>query len=108
MAARNMKITGLPTVGKVKLDRPPAQTGKSSRRALGGKLGLRFDNGWLTGVTNPRGTKAPVYIAQTSHPGFTVRYDRAPFTLLGYGYRNAEKLAVRLALRGHKRVAIRG
>ena len=62
----------------------------------------------LKGVINPTGKRVPVYIAQTSYPGFTVKLDKPPYTVLGYGYRKAEKLAIRLALKGHKRVAIRG
>ncbi len=105
--AATKAITGLPDMPKnVRLDRPPAKKGSSTRRA--DSIILEFFNGYLRTASNPKGHLAPVYIAQTGYTGFTVRLDRSPYSVLGYGYRKAEKLAFRLALRGHKRVAIRG
>ena len=103
-----MMIPGLPAMpSKDSLEGgPPAKRGTSVRHH--GGLKLIFNRGRLHRVENPKGKLPPVYICQTAYPGFTVRLDQKPFTMLGYGYRKAENLAVRLALRGHKKVNIRG
>lgn len=102
---KTKKIVGLPAMPKLKMEKKPASRGASRVRA--GKLVLDFHNGMLMGVENPTGKLGAVAIVQTAYPGFTVRSDKSPYSILGYGYRKAEKLAVRLAMRGHKRVAIR-
>ena len=90
----------------MRFNRPADPKGKCTREWHG--LTFRFNNGWLMEVINPKGKRAPVWVGQTAYPGFTVYLEKAPFTRLGYGYRRAERLAVRLALLGHKRVFVRG
>lgn len=99
-------IPGLPRTPKVKLDKAPAKRGKSTQVWKG--LRLTFSNGWLMEVSNPSGGKAAVWVGQTAYPGFSVYLEKAPYTIIGYGYRHAEKLAIRLALRGHRKVFVKG
>ncbi len=104
------KIAGLPPTperSKLKLDKRPEKRGISDRRLPALGLRLRFRNGILWMVGNPRGKRVAVAVVETGLPGFTVRVDKPPFTILGSGFRKAEKLAVRLALRGHRSVTIR-
>ena len=67
-------------------------------------LKFKYRGRWLDSVTNPKGHLAPVIICQTEHPGFTVRYAKKPWRIISYGHRNAEKLAVRLVKKGHRKV----
>lgn len=60
---------------------------------------------WLDTVVNPKGKLQPLVICQTEKPGFTVRQAKTPFNILSYGHRNAEKLAIKLAKKGHKKVS---
>jgi hypothetical protein len=60
---------------------------------------------FLDSVSNPSGNLPPVVICQTEHPGFTVRQAKQPYKILSHGHHNAEKLAVRLAQRGRKKVS---
>lgn len=100
-----MKITGLPAYprGKIRLDKAPVKKGRCTRKTSNG-LTVLFENRYPIQVTNPKGKRASVMIVETMYPGFTVRLYNKPYTVLGYGYRNAEKLAIRLAMRGHRNV----
>jgi len=110
--ARSQMIKGLPrflrkpALSKLRgtLKRP-AKRGFSKRKILG--MNHVYHDGGLLSVSNPKGRLPAVAIVEGYRPGFTVRLDNAPYTVLGYGFRNAERLAVRLALRGHKRAIIR-
>ena len=73
-----------------------------------GNLTATINGGFLVKITNSKGKLAPVAIVQTSLPGFTVRYDNPPYRIISSGHRNAEKLAEKLALKGHKLVSLRG
>lgn len=60
---------------------------------------------WLDKVFNPTGKLQPLIICQTERPGFTVRQEKEPYRIISFGHRNAEKLAVTLAKKGHKKVS---
>lgn len=72
-----------------------------------GNLTAYYENGWLVKIINSKGRLAPVGISQTVRPGFTVSYDNPPYRQISWGHRNAEKLAVKLATKGHRIVTIR-
>ena len=72
-----------------------------------GNLTAYFENNWLVKITNSKGHLAPVGISQTGHPGFTVSYDKPPYRQISWGHKKAEKLAERLAKKGHKVVTLR-
>ncbi len=105
-------IAGLPRLPDRKLlelDKPPAKRGKSTRSVPALGLRVQFNGRFVSAVVNPKGKRPNVAIVQRgSLPGFTVQLDNPPFTVLGSGFRLARKLAIRLALRGHKLVTIRG
>lgn len=104
-----MNIKGLPQLparSKLLLDKKPSRKGKTSRYLLQLGLRLEYENGYLLEVRNLKGKLAKVAIVETGRPGFTVRYYNRPYTTIGWGYRKAEPLAIRLALRGHKSVVI--
>ena len=104
------KIAGLPAFpprSKLKLDKPAGKRGIVVRRIPALGLTITFRNGILWKVGNPRGKRGAVAIVETDLPGFTVIEDRAPFRTLAGGFRKAEKLAIRLALRGHRVVTSR-
>lgn len=103
-------IAGLPPTpdrSKLKLNKSPARRGISERSVPQLGLTVTFRNGSLWMVRNRRGKRSAVAIVETGLPGFTVRVDKFPFRIMGSGFRKAEQLAVRLALRGHNRVTIR-
>jgi len=99
------RIAGLPRAPNLELGRLHKVGGNlASLKAKG--LALKYRNNWLMEVLNSKGRLPPVWIVQTGRPGFTVTTLKPPYKELGYGYRNAESLAVRLALKGHRRVVI--
>ncbi len=103
-------IAGLPPTperSKLTIDKRPARRGISDRRLPALGLRLRFRNGTLRLVVNPKGSRGSVAVVKTSLPGFTVIEEIPPFRTLGSGFRKADQLAVRLALRGHRSVTIR-
>lgn len=108
MDTRSKGISGLPRfpAAQFREVKQPPRKGTAVRTV--GSLSLTFMNGYLIGVVNSKGRLPAVGIVETAHPGYTVRLDNAPYTMLGYGYRKASKLAIRLGLRGHKRVVVYG
>jgi hypothetical protein len=106
MEKRTKKIPGLPQFPATMLRevKEPPRKGQATRTARG--LTFEFHNGLLRMVLNPKGHRPAVGIVQTGHPGYTVRLDNSPYTVLGYGYRKIAKLSVRLALRGHRKVTL--
>ena len=69
-----------------------------------GNLIYYYAGRYLWKIVNSKGKLANVTIGQTAHPGFTVSYDTPPYRRISWGHRNAEKLAERLARKGHKTV----
>ncbi len=103
----NGLIAGLPNFpprSKLATDKKPSARGKSTVRLVDLGLTLHYENRRLVEVWNLKGKKPAVWIVDTSHPGFTVRLYNKPFTVLGWGYRNAERLAIRLAMMGYRKV----
>lgn len=99
------RIAGLPRIAKLDLSRLHKVGGSLARLKAKG-LALKYRNNRLMEVLNSEGSLQPVWIVQTGRPGFTVTALKPPYKELGYGYRNAESLAVQLALKGHRRVVI--
>ena len=64
-----------------------------------------FSKGFLTKVSNPKGTKPAVYISQGKN-GFTAKYTKSNKAISGSS-KNAESLARKLAKKGHKTVTFR-
>lgn len=60
-------------------------------------------SGFLTSVSNTSGKKKSVRIYQGSKPGFSARFVKSGRPISGSS-RNAEKLAIKLAKKGHKKV----
>jgi hypothetical protein len=100
------KIAGLPNFPTgYKTERRPKKRGKDIIKGDKG-LVLHYQNSYLDRVVNPKGTRAVVWIVQTGYPGYTVELYNKPYIKLGWGYKYPNKLAIRLALRGHKTVII--
>ena len=98
-------IPGLPRLPRIDIGKPPAKKGPSVRKGAG--LEFHFHNDYLMKVVNPKGKLPVVLVGQSGRPGWTVSLYDKPYTQLGYGYRKADKLAVKLALRGHKTVHLK-
>lgn len=63
-----------------------------------------YKKGFLSKITNPRGTRNSVYIAETKE-GYTARYTKSG-RKIGFVKKDPEKYAYRLS-KFHKRVSIR-
>lgn len=80
---------------------------RSSSIKSRGKVTLRkqYKSGYLSKVSNPKGKKASIYIAQ-GRKGFSASYSKTNKGISGSS-KSAEGLAIRLAKRGHKIVTFR-
>lgn len=67
------------------------------------KLKFKFKKGFLNEVKNPLGKKPSVVIFQGVKPGFSARFVKSKRNLKGSSS-DAEKFALRLAKKGHKKV----
>jgi hypothetical protein len=96
-------IPGLPNYKKILLEKKPKKSGLSAIKATNANILFLFENGYPIQARPATGrVKKALFITQTMYPGFTVSYYSKPYTVVGWGYKSAEKLMVRLALAGHK------
>jgi len=70
------------------------------------KLVKKYKSGYLNEVINPKGKKRSVYLFQGDRRGYTAAYSSTHRRLSGSSM-NAERYAVRLAKKGHKKVTFR-
>lgn len=79
---------------------------KKISRKTSVKLKSTYENGYLSSISNPKGKKKSVYVAE-GLKGYSANYSKSFRKVRNSSGRSAEALARRLAKRGHRRVYIK-